>query len=87
MNPATDVGKRDLPPGLRSRLTEMYVDELHETPDLEMLVAEYMRRMGPVNNKVLYGRRLGGGGGLGAGTHDQSFSSVPCLGCRRSRLW
>lgn len=25
MNPATDVGKRDLPPGLRSRFTEIYV--------------------------------------------------------------
>lgn len=25
MNPATDVGKRDLPPGLRSRFTELYV--------------------------------------------------------------
>ncbi|KAI9841030.1 MAG: AAA ATPase midasin [Sclerophora amabilis] len=29
MNPATDVGKRDLPPGLRSRFTEIYV----ESPD------------------------------------------------------
>lgn len=65
MNPATDVGKRDLPPGLRSRLTEMYVDELHEEGDLHMLVAEYMKRMGPVNNKVQYCNKLGrvGGGG------------------------
>jgi midasin len=29
MNPATDVGKKDLPLGLRSRFTELYV----ESPD------------------------------------------------------
>ncbi|USW52776.1 Putative von Willebrand factor, type A, AAA+ ATPase domain, midasin, midasin, AAA lid domain 7 [Septoria linicola] len=29
MNPATDVGKKDLPPGIRSRFTELYV----ESPD------------------------------------------------------
>lgn len=29
MNPATDIGRRDLPPGLRSRFTEIYV----ESPD------------------------------------------------------
>ncbi|PIA95046.1 Midasin [Cercospora beticola] len=29
MNPATDVGKKDLPPGVRSRFTELYV----ESPD------------------------------------------------------
>ena len=28
MNPATDVGKKDLPPGLRNRFTEFYVDEI-----------------------------------------------------------
>lgn len=32
MNPATDVGKRDLPMGLRSRFTEIYV----ESPDRDM---------------------------------------------------
>ncbi|PWW78362.1 midasin [Tuber magnatum] len=32
MNPATDVGKRDLPPGLRSRFTELYVS----SPDQEL---------------------------------------------------
>lgn len=32
MNPATDAGKRDLPPGLRSRFTEFYV----HSPDTDM---------------------------------------------------
>lgn len=32
MNPATDVGKRDLPMGLRSRFTEIYVD----SPDRDL---------------------------------------------------
>ncbi|KAF2821352.1 midasin [Ophiobolus disseminans] len=43
MNPATDVGKKDLPPGIRSRFTEMYV----ESPDgdeksLRNIVEKYL---------------------------------------------
>jgi len=43
MNPATDVGKRDLPPGIRSRFTELYV----ESPDkdiksLQSIVRSYL---------------------------------------------
>jgi len=43
MNPATDVGKRDLPPGLRSRFTELYV----ASPDQELsnllaIIREYL---------------------------------------------
>lgn len=43
MNPATDVGKKDLPPGIRSRFTEMYV----ESPDgdkksLQNIVEKYL---------------------------------------------
>ena len=38
MNPATDVGKRDLPPGMRSRFTEIYVDEVRDQEDLMILV-------------------------------------------------
>lgn len=43
MNPATDVGKRDLPPGLRSRFTELYV----ASPDTDFanllaIVTEYI---------------------------------------------
>jgi midasin len=43
MNPATDVGKKDLPPGIRSRFTELYV----ESPDsdkksLQHIVEKYL---------------------------------------------
>ncbi|KAH8704657.1 hypothetical protein GQ44DRAFT_763966 [Phaeosphaeriaceae sp. PMI808] len=43
MNPATDVGKKDLPPGIRSRFTEIYV----ESPDgdeksLRNIVEKYL---------------------------------------------
>lgn len=43
MNPATDVGKKDLPPGIRSRFTELYV----ESPDsdrksLQNIVENYL---------------------------------------------
>ncbi|KAH9827669.1 midasin (AAA ATPase) [Teratosphaeria destructans] len=44
MNPATDIGKKDLPPGIRSRFTELYV----ESPDkdiksLQAIVRSYLR--------------------------------------------
>lgn len=42
MNPATDVGKKELPVGLRNRFTEFYVDELTEKTDLHLLVSSYL---------------------------------------------
>ncbi|XP_029162996.1 midasin-like [Nylanderia fulva] len=45
MNPATDVGKRDLPVGLRNRFTEFYVDELTALPDLRLLVNSYLETL------------------------------------------
>ncbi|XP_043500763.1 midasin [Polistes fuscatus] len=45
MNPATDVGKKDLPVGLRNRFTEFYVDELTERSDLQKLVHSYLKGM------------------------------------------
>lgn len=45
MNPATDVGKRDLPAGLRNRFTEFYVDELTERNDLQLLVTSYLEEL------------------------------------------
>lgn len=45
MNPATDVGKRDLPVGLRNRFTEFYIDELTEKSDLRLLVNSYLERL------------------------------------------
>ncbi|XP_061423759.1 LOW QUALITY PROTEIN: midasin [Lethenteron reissneri] len=43
MNPATDVGKRDLPPGIRNRFTELYVDEIEDTGDLGILISDYLK--------------------------------------------
>lgn len=42
MNPATDVGKRDLPVGVRNRFTELYLEEPLEPSDLELVVRSYM---------------------------------------------
>eukprot|EP00897_Mesotaenium_endlicherianum_P007207 jgi/Mesen1/6514/ME000332S05520 len=42
MNPATDVGKRDLPGPLKNRFTEFYVDELTDRNDLTALVIQYL---------------------------------------------
>lgn len=41
MNPI-DVGKKDLPPGLRSRFTEFYVDEIEDKEDLVILISAYL---------------------------------------------
>ncbi|KAK3626829.1 AAA ATPase midasin [Elasticomyces elasticus] len=44
MNPATDVGKKDLPPGIRSRFTELYVESPDkDTKSLQSIVRSYLR--------------------------------------------
>lgn len=45
MNPATDVGKKDLPVGLRNRFTEFFIDELTERNDLMLLIGDYLYHM------------------------------------------
>jgi hypothetical protein len=47
MNPATDAGKRDLPPQLRSRFTEFWVGEPRSREDLCQLVGGYLAGAGP----------------------------------------
>lgn len=42
MNPSTDVGKKDLPAGLRNRFTELFVEELTDKLDLMLLVNSYL---------------------------------------------
>ncbi|KAH6928548.1 hypothetical protein HPB50_016885 [Hyalomma asiaticum] len=42
MNPATDIGKKDLPAGIRSRFTEVYLEEPLEEGDLELVAAAYL---------------------------------------------
>ncbi|XP_071998055.1 midasin isoform X2 [Engystomops pustulosus] len=54
MNPATDVGKRNLPPGIRNRFTELYVEELESENDLQILITDYLRGLN-VNKSVVQG--------------------------------
>ncbi|XP_068087248.1 midasin [Hyperolius riggenbachi] len=54
MNPATDVGKRNLPPGIRNRFTELYVEELENENDLQILIADYLKGLN-VNKMVIQG--------------------------------
>ncbi|GBP23274.1 Midasin [Eumeta japonica] len=52
MNPATDVGKKDLPVGLRNRFTEFFIEELIDKNDLIMLIGDYLYHMN-LNSTVL----------------------------------
>ncbi|KAK2507590.1 hypothetical protein MC885_004960, partial [Smutsia gigantea] len=54
MNPATDVGKRNLPPGIRNRFTELYVEELESKEDLQILIVDYLKGLS-VNKSVVQG--------------------------------
>ncbi|CAI5953539.1 unnamed protein product, partial [Closterium sp. NIES-65] len=47
MNPATDVGKRDLPPAIRSRFTELFVDEITSRQELGIIVFKYLEGLLP----------------------------------------
>uniref|UniRef100_A0A3P8RPW4 Midasin n=1 Tax=Amphiprion percula TaxID=161767 RepID=A0A3P8RPW4_AMPPE len=51
MNPATDVGKRNLPLGLRN-FTELYVEELENEGDLRILVLDYLKCLNPHRNVI-----------------------------------
>ncbi|CAG9573097.1 conserved hypothetical protein [Leishmania major strain Friedlin] len=42
MNPPTDVGKKDLPPSLRSRFVEYYVSEPFNRNDISIVVGAYI---------------------------------------------
>jgi len=45
MNPATDVGKKDLPMGIRSRFTEIYVNSPdRDAQSLQVLIKAYLER-------------------------------------------
>ncbi|KAM9495289.1 midasin [Clarias gariepinus] len=54
MNPATDVGKRNLPLGIRNRFTELYVEELESEGDLRILVSDYLKGLN-LNRSTLHG--------------------------------
>ncbi|ALC40740.1 CG13185 [Drosophila busckii] len=46
MNPNTDIGKKDLPVGIRNRFSEFFVDELTTDADLSLLVGDYLANTG-----------------------------------------
>ncbi|KAG7171260.1 Midasin-like 4, partial [Homarus americanus] len=52
MNPATDVGKKELPAGLRNRFTEFFMEELHDKQDLMIIINDYLVQLGPSSNQV-----------------------------------
>lgn len=47
MNPATDVGKKDLPPALRNRFSEFVLREMTQPDDLTLLVSSYLKGLTP----------------------------------------
>jgi midasin len=51
-NPCPDVGKKELPAGLRGRFTDLYVEELTDPADLRCVVQGYLRG---INNPSLVG--------------------------------
>lgn len=44
MNPPTDIGKKNLPPAMRNRFTEFYVNELTDADDLKIVVSKYLEK-------------------------------------------
>lgn len=52
MNPSTDVGKKDLPTGIRNRFTEFFVDELTAQNDLLILVGDYLSNTGIEKSRI-----------------------------------
>ena len=51
MNPATDAGKKELHPSIRSRFTEFYVDELLDQVELRVISSRYLRYVLPASDK------------------------------------
>ncbi|XP_076030788.1 midasin isoform X2 [Oratosquilla oratoria] len=52
MNPATDVGKKELPAGLRNRFTEYYMEELDDHTDLMILIHDYLVKQAPLARHI-----------------------------------
>jgi midasin len=54
MNPATDVGKKELPDGLRNRFTEYFIDEPQNEQDLILIVQDYLKSLSPPLDLKVY---------------------------------
>lgn len=57
MNPATDFGKRNLPPALRARFSEIYVPDVESEDDLSTIVAQYVSSW-PSSRSIIAGGAL-----------------------------
>ncbi len=53
MNPASDIGKRNLPSNIRNRFTEIFVDELDNEHDLSLMIKSYLEALNDVNNDLI----------------------------------
>ena len=54
MNPSTDINKRSLPQSLRTRYTELYVDEMTEDSELCILIDSYLPdEAHPLINRII----------------------------------
>ena len=54
MNPATDVGKKELPDGLRNRFTEYFIEEPNNEQDLLLIVQDYLKNLEPTLDLKVY---------------------------------
>lgn len=63
MNPANDAGKRDLPPALRARFTELWVDDPDDPADIACIVSSCLSHIPAVAAAAGPPRSGGGGGG------------------------
>lgn len=54
MNPSTDIGKKDLPVGIRNRFTEIFVDELTDEDELRVLVKDYLPELALTNEQICH---------------------------------
>lgn len=53
MNPATDIGKKDLPPGIRQRFTEVWVSDVDDEDDLKSIVLGILRSCEAIDDSDL----------------------------------
>lgn len=58
MNPATDVGKRDLPIGVRNRFSEYFVDDITDRKDLKLIIESYMKNFKHVDRTIDFYLRI-----------------------------
>jgi midasin (ATPase involved in ribosome maturation) len=77
MNPSTGVGKRDLPPALRNRFSEIYVDDVTDPDDLALIVQRRLQHVDLAADALLYGpNNAVSGGGMVAGDASSVIRSV-----------